>query len=245
MWANAIATRVVPARYLLPLRYHWRRVRGVLEPEMRYLPEVVRAGSVAVDIGANVGVYSYILARLGASVEAFEPVPACADQIAAYGSPNIKVHRVALSATPGTRELRIPLTAGRLRETRATLEPISGPARSIGVATATLDSFCFRDVSFMKVDVEGHELDALRGAVDTITRTRPVLLIEVEQWRLSFPMQEVFRFVENLGYRGIFLDRGRVRPLGAFSPSEHQQSGASATTFINNFLFFPADTEAS
>ena len=64
--------QVVPKRYHLPLRYHYRRWRGTLDQEAALLKEMVNPGGTALDVGANVGVYTYLLWRLCARVEAFD-----------------------------------------------------------------------------------------------------------------------------------------------------------------------------
>ena len=235
-----LAIRILPARYLLPLRYYARRIRGTLEREMSLLPRLVEPGRVALDVGANVGLYSYALAKLGASVEAFEPVPWCAASIESFRSPRIRVHRIALSSRAGFSELHIPLARGRLWPSRASLGTTQHAGSVLRVPVATLDSFGFAGVSFVKIDVEGHELEVLRGAVETLSRESPNLLVEVEQARLPYLMEEVFAFLRQLGYRGFFLLGARLRPLSEFSLREHQRrfsDGEPAPGFVCNFVF--------
>jgi hypothetical protein len=48
-----------------------------------------------------------------------------------------------------------------------------------------LDDFGFQECSFLKIDVEGHEVEVLQGAIETIARTRPRILIEVRGKNLA------------------------------------------------------------
>ena len=66
----------------------------------------------------------------------------------------------------------------------------------------TLDSFNFSDVDLIKIDVEGYEQDILLGALETIEKNRPVLVIEQQKHEYQNDMASLpsIRFLENLGY---------------------------------------------
>jgi FkbM family methyltransferase len=233
----------LPRRYELPLRYHYRRIRGRLERELPLIREMMQGGKTAVDVGANYGLYTYMLARVCRRVEAFEPIPRCAAVIRAYGAANVGVHEVALSSAAGTRTLHIPLDRGAPNRESATLQEqqVTG-GTALQIEALTLDEFGYSGVSFVKIDVEGHELEVLRGGEATIRRERPVLLVEVEQRHLRIPMQRVFEFVTGLGYRGWFMDGGALRPLAEFRYEVHQEpylANVLSGLYVNNFVFLP------
>ena len=232
--------QVVPKRYHLPLRYHYRRWRGTLDQEAALLKEIVNPGGTALDVGANVGVYTYLLWRLCVRVEAFEPIPEYADVIRAFGAPNIGVHQVALSSASGTRKLYFAREQGVTDLGRGSLSPPESREDLIEVPVRTLDEYELSNVSFMKLDVEGHELDVLKGAKRTVERWRPNLLVEIEQRHLSFPMTIVFDHLRDLGYRAHFPDCGRLRPIAEFSYERHQLPylhDVYSPNYINNFVF--------
>ncbi|MEW6488312.1 MAG: FkbM family methyltransferase [Thermodesulfobacteriota bacterium] len=244
----SVVKRHLPPGWVLPASYLNQKLRGNLEPELRLLPSLVRPGSRAIDVGANVGFYSYVLSGLCASVEAFEPLPECALVLEAFGAPNVRVHRVGLSATAGTLTLRVPRRGGVASPLSASFSvDYEGTQDLHELPVLRLDDFGFRDVSFVKIDVEGHELEVLEGGRETIPRERPVLLVEVEQRHHRRPIAEVFREILGLGgYEGSFLWRGALRPLEDFRYEIHQgpfleevARGGRAKGYVNNFVFRP------
>ncbi len=125
---------------------------------------------VALDIGAHVGFWSYHLAGLFEQVHAFEPVPRHADlfELNLRGRSNWTLHRVALGETRDTCRIEVP-------EGNTGNAHITGPGE---LPMAPLDSFGLERVDFVKIDVEGYELPVVKGAVGTLTRCRPLLVIE-------------------------------------------------------------------
>lgn len=158
-------------------------------------------------------------------------------------NPTVHVHTNALGAVPSTVSLSVPMVDGTLARGSATTLPLNGDVagETIDVQVRTLDSYGFDRVAAMKIDVEGAELDVIRGAAETLARWRPLLLVEIEQRHHAGPISEVFSLLETMGYSGEFLLPGRgLRPVAEFRPGEHQrydpQSGPHGT-YVNNFLF--------
>jgi FkbM family methyltransferase len=238
------AIETVPARWQLPLRYRLASLAGGLEPEMAHLPDMVRPGSVAIDIGANHGLYSYALTRLGVSVQAFEPQPWCAKTIRAWAGDRVEVRQVGLSDTNGTLALRMPVLHGTRFTGYATFGDVDGESEAIDVPVRRLDDFGFTDVSFVKVDVEGHEAQVLRGGEQMIAACRPTLLVEIEQRHLAdgVSIEDVFAQILGYGYRGEYLRDGQWQPLDTFSVERLQRArlaGDGSAPYVNNFLFRP------
>lgn len=180
---------------------------GLYEREnIKFLKRVVRPGSTAIDVGANCGVYALALSQcVGKSgrVWAFEPVSSTFDvlkrETAKAG--NVRCEQIALSQECRDNvPMMVPLAFGQIPEPAlASLgEPIvhyhspigrwmdkylrgeKGKLDRIMVTTRTLDSFCgqLQDVSFIKVDVEGYELDFLKGAKAVLSKFNPVVQFE-------------------------------------------------------------------
>jgi FkbM family methyltransferase len=220
------------------------------EREVHELPRLVEAGSTAVDVGAHIGDYTYSLCRAVGSagrVIAVEPLPDLARLLTRatehLGLP-VTVVNCALSSKDGEADLLIPTEHGRRKAGYSTLERRDVEGKTCRVAVRKLDDVC-RDVSgrisFIKIDVEGHELEVLRGAVDTLNRHHPNLLIEIEQRHSNVPIADTFAFVTGMGYRGEFLDADRNRqPLESFDPRAHQvrdADGSPSRDYVSNFIF--------
>jgi FkbM family methyltransferase len=138
----------------------------------------VRPGSTVIDAGAHIGVHTVTLAKLAGRrgrVYAFEPQRKIYRELVfnlrLNGLGNVVPLRYALGHTTATVEMD-PILASNEGGTHVG----RGGDR---VEMRTLDSFGFRDVSLIKIDVEHHEDFMLEGAQLTIARSRPVILIEI------------------------------------------------------------------
>jgi FkbM family methyltransferase len=228
----------------VPVKYWFSRVSRTLEPEMRLLPLLVRAGDRVIDVGGNYGAYAFRLDRLRTRVEVFEPNPTCVRALDHWAAtrPRVRIHPFALSATAGQATLAVPTGGdGVVHAAAGSIEPraVAG-ARCEAVETRTLDSFGFRDATLVKIDVEGHELSVITGAVETLAASSPALIVEIEQRHSPLPIETSFDRIAALGYSGYFLREGSLAPLREFARDRHQSVEASARTgapYHNNFLF--------
>ena len=101
-------------------------------------------------------------------------------QPADYGSPKIHVHHEALSDTNGSKNFYLPTVDGVRCYGLASFDaPRNRPYEVIEVPLRRLDDFHFRDVSLIKIDVEGHEFEVIQGARKTIESSRPVMIMEI------------------------------------------------------------------
>jgi FkbM family methyltransferase len=232
----------------------WRYRRRVDPDEIRWMRSVLREGDVAVDVGAHKGGYTYWMRRAvgaGGAVFAFEPQPALSAYLRAcvadFGWRNVAVMDCALSSEPGERTLLIPGADAPLGATSpgASLVGASLPPGSRGYAVPcnTLDRVLRVEapgvrVRLIKCDVEGHELDVLLGADETIRHDRPLLLFECEaRHDPSRPVDAVFDHLGALGYRGFFFLDGDQVPVERLDPAIHQVAGRRP--YVNNFVFVP------
>jgi FkbM family methyltransferase len=146
--------------------------------DMAFLLHLLREGDLFVDIGANIGSYTVLAAKVvGADVIAIEPHPRTADRLEGNVAHNaiaskVSVHRAALSNATGTGAL----TAGRDTMNQLT----NAGENTIAVNLTTLDLVLEGlDPMMLKIDVEGHEPAVFAGA--TATLAKPSLCaIEIE-----------------------------------------------------------------
>lgn len=234
----------LPKSWQIPIKFWVNAAQQRLEPELELLPYLVQRGDPTLDIGANRGIYTYKLRRLGAVVLAFEPNPACASLLSAWGrhDPAITVHNVALSNQNGQGELQIPIdSAGAEHDSSASLVPHQfESSRSIPVQLRTADSYSLSNITLMKIDVEGAEADVLDGSAQLLDSSKPALLIEIEQRHAQRPFSSVFELLDSKGYHCFFLDNKLLRPIDEFDLERDQSLehfGIKGKRYINNFLF--------
>lgn len=221
------------------------------EPELRWLDVLCPHGRTAVDVGAWYGPWTMGLARLSAAVVSVEPMPRLAELLARSAPPNVRVVAAAASDQVGSARMWTSADGRGVRGVSAlTRRPEHGV--SVDVDLITLDSLVLRDVGFVKVDVEGHEIAALRGGRDTILRERPLLLVEAES-RLQ-PIEAIVDLVTAWGYRPFVLLGDRWTPLTEFDIVTHQRKFGHAADrgllaraiwprprYVNLLLFAPDD----
>jgi FkbM family methyltransferase len=224
----------------------WRIDTG--EPEAALLPRLAERRKLSIDIGAAQGAYTALLVPLSRRVIAFEPEPHFAAALREMFAQTriVQIEQVALSDQSGSRNMRVPSDCSW----RSTIESgntlrHSRDVETIRVDVSSLDAFSFRNVGFIKIDVEGHESAVLRGASDTIRREHPNVLIEVEEQHRPGALEDVFGFFENAGYSGLFLLDGKLESLAAFDCRIHQDfrnldsRGLRTPLYVNNFVFVP------
>jgi FkbM family methyltransferase len=230
--------------------YYWRMLLANYgEYELRLLRQYVPRDRLAIDVGANNGIYAYHLSRYARSVVAFEPNMGFGRALRVLPR-NVTVRFEALSSATGALPLHIPAAEAGEAEGWATLEATDLPvARSIDVPVRRLDDLDLGQIGFIKIDVEGHEMAVLAGATATIRRDRPTLLVEAEDRHRPGATAELFRWAEEQGYRGWFFQKGRAVPVEEFRLSEHQGDHIrpgelirpQELNYINNFLLVPAE----
>jgi FkbM family methyltransferase len=240
----------------MKLKFLWRAVKGRFRDqkcEIRALVSALAPTDVAVDVGCNKGSYLYWLSRAvpRGRVIAFEPQPLLATYLkkvtAATGLGNVRVEASGVSDKPGRLTLYIP---GESDSPAASFEQVvarSEQCRAVDVPVVTLDEYFAAlegRIGAIKIDVEGHELAVLRGAAGVLARHKPVVVLECEARHLTnATVLDVVRYVENLGYRGFFIQRGKLQPVSGFDPDIHQRSEGErywdSKDYCNNFVFLP------
>jgi FkbM family methyltransferase len=196
------------------------------ERDTALVRHLVGPGDGVVDIGASIGGYTKFLSALvGASghVYGFEPNPPIYDCLAhnvkKLKLQNVEIRNCALSDTKGSASIAIPRYRwGSECHYDATLEATraSPGCRQVVVNVDTLDSF-FADyretISFIKCDVNYHELPCLRGGLQTIGRHKPAMLIEIlrNPDKPDNPAAHVFELFRQNGYDGYWFDGKALR----------------------------------
>jgi FkbM family methyltransferase len=197
----------------------------VVEKEILGLPDLVGPGDACLDVGAEFGLYTHVLADLvgpAGAVHAFEPQRgahrALRLGVRAAGLDQVHLHRFALGAVAGREELSVPRRRGLPVHGRAYLTMgarDAGPNREFAghrlesVTVDTLDAVVadlgLERVALVKADVEGAEGALVDGAAATLAAHRPHLLLEIEDRhtrKYGVAAADLFaRLTTELGYR--------------------------------------------
>lgn len=194
------------------------------EPELDLIPLAIRSGETALDIGANYGLYAYHLSRaVGAhgKVYAFEPVPFTVSTLKVVRR-LLRLGNVEIVAKGcGDRAGRIVFTvptqksgaiSASMAYGRSGAEHLGPEAPSRYDTTISVTCEMERidelipdrmDVSFIKCDIEGTELLALRGGTRTIERTHPTVVCEIYPGfleDLGIALSDLLRFFTDRDY---------------------------------------------
>lgn len=174
-----------------PSRAIWRRLKRPTSPqvmstvygELTYeiIRRVLPSDSCAVDVGCHLGTVLEVIVDAAPVGEhyAFEPLPDLAEMLR-HKFPSVSVHQVALSDHSGTETFQQVVQHPAYSGLHRRPYPSEVTVHEIQVKVARMDDILPADrrVDFIKIDVEGGELDVLRGAERTITRFRPTVVFE-------------------------------------------------------------------
>ncbi len=190
-----------------PGRSHASYLLGINKPELQSVfAEQLREGMTVFDVGANVGFFAMIAARLvgpAGRVVCFEPLPPNVQQLEANANlnnfRNVDVRPVALGAEDGEATFLVSE-----EPTWGTLKSVGTPPdRLIGETSVTIRRLDLMIADgevpppdFMKIDVEGAEIALVEGAWETLKRYRPTLVIEMHATN-----ERMASLLEELGYR--------------------------------------------
>jgi FkbM family methyltransferase len=240
---KVLIRKAIPAHLLVHMQAWDHYLNGELE--IRLISQLAEVGRDAIDAGANIGTYTYFLRRHARRVYAFEPNPNLASKLSRM-FPHVVVRNLALSDKLGEVVLKMPIDAHgvELHELSSIAQTFDGPTKDFPIKSVTIDSEQFDNIGFLKVDVEQHEREVLRGALETIKRCRPTIMTEVSPLKYERALPEVFTFLTEQSYVGWFRYAGQWLPLTGFKPETHanQANFGNAEKFIGgNILFFPAE----
>lgn len=214
--------------------------------ETKFCIQYVRRGMVACDVGAHIGLYSLLLAKLVGSegqIHAFEPESEnyrrLLVNVAINGLENVRVNQMAVSSNSQMLNLNVfpdcvnawhslgcptlsdPYHPGRILK----------PSKQVKVPGICLDDYCksvgITQVDFLKVDVEGAELEVLQGAKELLSMGRiAAVLFEVslpQIQAMGHQPTEVFSLLKKCGLRSFPLSEdGRLLPAVETSLAHYQ-----------------------
>jgi len=237
-----VVEKVIPPSKQLFLRLLTYKILSKVDNEIIYADKILKKRRRFLDIGSNVGIYSYFFSKKFRNLEAFEPIKEITYRLSALESKNINLHHLALSNKNGYLKFYIPIKNGKLIPPIASLEKKTKPYEKRIIKVKTLDSFNFKNVDLIKIDVEGHEQKVIMGATKTIKKNLPIIICEIEQRHTLIPINRIFKLIQNFGYEGYFFKKYKLNNLKKFSYEIDQKpylNNVENKNYINNFIFIP------
>lgn len=227
---------------LVVIHRAWRYRLKTEPDEIALVRKLVNPGDFVLDIGANKAAFTYWMAKCvgpNGKVFSFEPIPDLAaylrevsEWMAGY---DIEIHECALSNENGTQKLHFP---GHHLGT-ASLEIKGSVFRDpVEVTKWRLDDLISpekvsKPISFIKCDVESHELAVFQGGAELLKRDKPIILFESGNLLNGQKMFEpAFEFLESIGYAGCFIDQGELVKLSDYNPQKHKIDSVANQNFL-------------
>lgn len=208
------------------------------ESEMALLKHFIRPDAWIFDIGANIGAHTIFFAKAlapGACVVAFEPQRGvfqnlCAN-VALNGLRNVMTFHAGVGTEPGIAHIPVPDYAqdgnfGGIALTQGSGEPVQ---------VMSVDQLGTPSVGLMKIDVEGMELDVLKGAGQAIAKFRPVLYVENDRREKSAAL---LAHIFGLGYRIYWHMAPLFNPANIYAHADN----VFGNTISLNVLCVPGET---
>ena len=233
----------LPQGYLLRKRLE-RSIKNNDEVEIKLVKNFITPGSDSVDVGVYRGVYSYEMSKYSRLVHAFEPNPILFNNIEKNLKKiikNIIFYDCALSDKDELVSLKVPIRNKKYNKNNFEEYFQMGKAsihsenrfndfELFDVECQKLDNFNFTNkISFIKIDVEGHEMEVIKGSEETIKNNKPILLVEIEEQYTKKNVNDTLRYINSLGYNSFyFYDNKLINTIDLNNLNS-----------FNNFIFKP------
>lgn len=223
-----------------------------LRGDLSIIRRLSSTDKAALDIGASYGAITLFLCKYASHVYAFEPIPIVAKKLSQrFAGLNVTIENCGLGSVESEMILNIPCIGGKkyfgwsslaknfdneiIQEERvATVEKII-------IKVKRLDDFNLGNIGFIKIDVEGYELEVLRGGEKTIRSEMPILFVEIER-RHHRPSNayDVISCLEEWGYSAYFVRGSKLISIDHFNFEIMQdEKSKRSKSYLNDFVFRP------
>jgi FkbM family methyltransferase len=162
-------------------------------------------GDIVFDIGASIGVYTLIYSKLvgkKGKVLAFEPNKYAFDLLVKHMKINASKNIIALNKAVWSKNTTIKMKY----EDKISLDRVFNKNSNnvYSVKAVTIDNvtkkFSLKKVNLIKIDVEGSEIEVLRGGIKTLREFKPKLIVEVHEW-LGIKKHKIERMLKKLNFK--------------------------------------------
>ena len=221
-----------------PLRSYYNYFYG--EEEIKFLFKYFKnykGNYIFVDIGANYGIYTFLFYKNSAYTYAIEPISTCLEYIKKgfLNKKNIEFINKIASNKNGETVLKTPIENGLPIYGKSSVVNNFNNYENIICKTFIMDKYFDEidskkhEIIFIKIDVEGHELEVLQGAAKIISNKKSLLLVEIEK-RHNKKYIEVFKYLIHTGFSVDRLKNGNLQSVA-------EEEVQNIMLVANNFVF--------
>jgi FkbM family methyltransferase len=219
----------------------------------------------AIDVGANKGLYSRELEKISKNVFVFEPIKSLHKQLCEILNKNSVKLNYALGNSHENKKIKIPILRDSVSYGRASISQKFKHYKTETIKVRSLDYLIKKkeikikdnQLDFIKIDTEGYEFQVIKGAINTIKKFQPILLVELE-YRTSnnHNIKKIFSLLEKLNYKSFYTQDGINLKSNTFKDIKKLQrdsfynkdiltvrrlSRGERRYYICNFFFFQKD----
>jgi FkbM family methyltransferase len=236
VWGHTV--RATSLDRLLCLWLHRAGMMG--RAERAFLEATIRPGMRIVDVGANLGLYTLLLARLtgpAGQVHAFEPEPALFQALTRNCRRNAAANVTTVNCALGAGSGRIPFYRSLFNSGDNRLGGLGWKGRGVEVEMARLDDVLPEPcVDFIKMDVQGYEMQVLQG-MERIIEASPRLMLYFEFWPCGLRSAgtdpaALLDFLFQRGFRIDDVEDGIPTPITGFGCLERRLTGEKYTNLL-------------
>jgi FkbM family methyltransferase len=217
--------------------------------ELKFLSKLLAQEQLFfIDVGANRGEFIFTVEKVlpPSKIWAFEPLPYFAKKLKVL-FPKISVFNLGLSGIETQTTLYVPILNGIPDDSLSSInKPTSGSFNSYIINCTTLDDVLEKgkvtsEKIFLKIDVEGHEINVLQGAEKAIKSAVLIMLIEIEErHHKEKSLEEMIETIQSKGFICYHLHPQKPALIRYSATTEVSQKKEDLNTrgYINNFWFF-------
>ena len=232
-----IKYKLIPNR--LYYKFRAKKYAKYKTPELNLIKYLAYKDRIALDIGANLGLFTFFMSKYSRKVFAFEPNPYPLRYLPSLIDENVELIKVAVGKKNELLDLLIPKSDKGWSSNGATLKNISVKnGIKIKVECRTIDSFNFSNVGLIKIDVEGAEKEVLMGARNTIIDNKPNLIIENELIHQN-DTNDIFQITFGMGYKIFYFHQSKLKKINENTNLQDIQKNPQHKVigYIQNFIF--------
>tara|TARA_B100000029_G_scaffold494445_1_gene558189 strand:- start:321 stop:1151 length:831 start_codon:yes stop_codon:yes gene_type:complete len=232
---------------ILPFRAYYKyrayKYAKKITPELNIIHKISNKDKVSLDVGANLGLFTYFMSRSSKKVYAFEPNPYPLRNLKHVVDKNVEIVPIAIGNKDGKEKIKIPKNRKGWSSNGASFANIDiNRGIEYLVDIRKIDSLNIKNIGLIKIDVEGFEIDVIKGAIGTLEEQKPNLIIENEIVHNDNPY-ELFDIMKDIGYKIFFVNKVKelieVSKDFDFKNNQHDP-GKKDYNYIQNFIFIPS-----